>query len=326
MNRFEVATPKSTDEAVRLLESSFDDAAVLAGGTDLLSLMKDFVVEPKRLVSLDAIAELRGITEGAYGGAVVGAMTTIDDLLGSAYMTKTFPGIAQAAEGIASPQMRSMGTVGGELLQRPRSVYFRRGLGLLAQHDGASLVEAGVHRDHAIFGNDGPAKFVHASSLAPVLIAVGARVTAASARGTRRIEAHDLFTTPADEGERETTLAPDEILTSIELPVAAPHSATVEIRHRKGLDWPEAAAACSLEFDGDRVSAARVVLGHVAPTPWIVDLGDALRGKVPDDAAAAAAGEAAAAGATPMADNGHKVQLVRAATRRAVLRAAARDF
>jgi len=326
MNRFEYASPATTDEAVRMLESSFDDAAIVAGGTDLLSLMKDFVVEPKRLVSLGGIEELRGIRSGADGGLVIGAMTTIDELLASDAVRTGYPGVAQAAEGIASLQMRAMGTVGGELMQRPRSWYFRRGLGLLAQQDGTSLVEAGVHRDHAAYGNSGPAKFVHASSLAPILVALDANVTVASAQGTRRISAAQLFVIPAYDDARETSLAPNEILTAIELPGAAPHCATVEIRHRKGLDWPEAAAACVLRFEGPKVSAARVVLGHVAPTPWMVDVREALLGRVPDDAAAEAAGEAAASGATPLADNGHKVQLARAATRRAVLRAAQRDF
>lgn len=323
MNRFEYAHPTTVDEAVRLLGSTFDEAAVLAGGTDLLSLMKDFVVEPKRLVSIAGVAELAGLAaDGA--GLRIGAATTLDALVDSNDVRVLAPGVHQAATGIRSRQMRAMGTVGGELLQRPRCWYFRRGLGLLAQDAGGSLVERGDHRDHAVFGNAGAAKFVHASSLAPILIALGARATLRSPRGERSTPVAELFRTPAREGERESTLAPDELLTHLDVPTGSPHNATVEIRHRRGLDWPQAAAACALTLDGERVAEAALVLGHVAPTPWIVDV-EELRGKTVDEAAVAA-GEAARKGATPLPGNVHKVELAKVAARRAVLAAARRSF
>ncbi|MFG0318238.1 MAG: FAD binding domain-containing protein, partial [Planctomycetota bacterium JB042] len=268
MNRFEYAHPSTVDEAVRLLGKSFDEAAVLAGGTDLLSLMKDFVVEPRRLVSIAGVTGLGGI-RADDAGLRIGAATTLDELVASKEVRVRAPGVHQAAAGIRSRQMRAMGTVGGELLQRPRCWYFRRGLGLLAQDAGGSLVERGDHRDHAVFGNAGAAKFVHASSLAPILIALGARATLRGPSGERSIPVAEMFRTPGREGERESTLAPNELLIHVDVPAGSSHDATVEIRHRRGLDWPQAAAACALTLDGDRVAEASLVLGHVAPTPWI---------------------------------------------------------
>src|SRR5688572_5602655 len=177
MNAFEYARPATLPEAVGLLSATEGETALLAGGTDLLSLMKDFVVEPKRLVSLMGIAPLQAITVGA-DGLKIGATVTLDALLASGAINQwgaKWPAVWHAASGIRSPQLRAMGTVGGELLQRPRCWYFRRGHGLLAQDaKGESLVARGDHRYHAIFDNAGPAKFVHASSLAPALIACGA--------------------------------------------------------------------------------------------------------------------------------------------------------
>src|SRR5262245_30644419 len=168
MNRFEYSRPSTVAEAIGLLSETSDDFVPLAGGTDLLSLMKDFVVEPKRLVSLMGIGELRGVTPSAGGGVKIGATTTIDELLANEAVKTKLPALWQAADGIKSPQLRTMGTVGGELLQRPRCWYFRHGHGLLATDDqGESLVAKGDHRYHAVFGNGGAAKFVSPSSLAP---------------------------------------------------------------------------------------------------------------------------------------------------------------
>ncbi len=321
MNRFEYANPSSLAEAVALLGPTFDDAVALAGGTDLLGLMKDFVISPKRLVSLGDIDELKGIRPDG-DGVSIGAMTTLDDLLASRSVRDRYPALIQAADGIRGPQMRAMGTVGGELLQRPRCWYFRRGHGLLAVKEGRSMVADGDHRYHAIFGNDGDAKFVHPSSLAPALIALGARCVVVGPSGQREVAVRDLFRTPAREGEREVRLAANELLAFIRIPAARPSSATYEVRHRRGLDWPEVAASAYVEVDGGRVERVEVVLGHVAPRPWPVDVRDALLGRELDDAAIEAAAQSAIRGASPLPQNGTKVELVKVAVAR-VLRLAA---
>ncbi|MSR46479.1 MAG: molybdopterin dehydrogenase [Planctomycetes bacterium] len=321
MNSFEYARPTTLEQAIGLLSPTDGDAAALAGGTDLLSLMKDFLVEPKRLVSLMGIEQLGTISVGK-DGLKIGATVTLDGLLQSGALNQwgaKWPALWHAAAGIKSPQLRAMGTVGGELLQRPRCWYFRRGHGLLAQDaKGGSLVEQGDHRYHAIFDNAGPAKFVHPSSLAPALIACDATAEIASPRGMRTVKVSELYRTPTKAGERETTLASDELLTAVTLPRPLPKSATYEVRPRQGLDWPLVAASVAFELDGGgKVTNARIVLGHVAPTPWIAADAKSLIGKGIDDAAIAAIAAAVAKAATPLKGNAYKVDLAQVAIRRA---------
>jgi xanthine dehydrogenase YagS FAD-binding subunit len=217
----------------------------------------------------------------------------------------------------------AVGTVGGDLCQRPRCWYFRNGLGLLATQDGASLAKEGDNRYHAIFGNDGPAIFVSASSLGPALIALDASITVIGPKGkTRKIPAMDFFQTPKSENDRETALKPNEILTSISVPVRGLKNATYEVRHRHGLDWPYVTASVAFQAKGDAANGAKVVLGHVAPVPWPArDASQTLSGKV-DAALAARCGDAATQGAKALSRNGYKIQMVKAAVKRAVLAAA----
>jgi xanthine dehydrogenase YagS FAD-binding subunit len=322
MKSFEYAAPRTVKDATELLGAKWGETEILAGGTDLVTCLKQGLTTPKRVVSLKNITELRGIkSEG--GELRIGATTTLAELVANKAVAENFPSLVTAAKGIGSAQMLSVGTVGGDLCQRPRCWYFRNGLGLLAQKDGASLVTDGENRYHAIFGNDGAAKFVSASSLGPALIALGASVTVAGPGGkTRKIAAADFFQTPKTETDRETALKPNEILNEISIPVKALRNATYEVRHRHGLDWPYVTASVAFQVKGGAVSDARIVLGHVAPVPWAAaDAAKTLSGKV-DAAAAAKCGEAAVSGAKPLSGNAYKVQLVKAAVKRAVLSAA----
>ena len=195
------------------------------------------------------------------------------------------------------------------------------------------MVEDGDNRYHAIFG-DGPARFVHPSSLAPALIALGASVRLVSPQGAREMALAELFRSPAVEGERETVLGAQEILSEIVVPrfsgaVAplsgdgAPRNASYEVRNRQALDWPIVGAAVALTMEGDTVRRARVVIGHVAPTPWVsLAAAESLEGATVTEQVAARAGAAATAGARPLSGNGYKVQLAKVAVKRAVLLAA----
>ncbi len=322
MDPFEYASPATTQEAVGLLAQKPGSAAVLAGGTDLLSLLKDGIEKPGRLVSLRGIAELHGIRAGAQG-LRIGASATLEDLVESAHVASAYPSLKQAAEGVASPQIRSMGTVGGDLCQRPRCWYYRSGFGLLAQREGSSMVIEGDNRYHAILGNAGPAYFVHASSLAPALIALGAKVRVVGSKGPREIPLETLYRIPRLASEKEHTLASDEILTEVIVPPAAgTKNASYEIREKQSLDWPLAAAAVALRIQGGAIRSARVVLGHVAPIPWVAsDAAKSLEGVAPGAAAAEKAGEAAVRGAKSLGKNAYKIRLARTAVKRAILRA-----
>jgi xanthine dehydrogenase YagS FAD-binding subunit len=318
MNSFEYANPTTLQEALGLLGAKWGQADVLAGGTDLLSLMKDHFHEPKRVVNIKNIKELEGISKTA-DGLRIGALVTIDELAKNADVKASFKSLAEAAAGVPSPQIRHMGTAGGDLCQRPRCFYYRQGLGLLAMKDGKSLIPSGDNRYHSIFG-EGPAYFVSPSSLAPALIALNARVKLVSAKGPREVPVAKFFVAPKDEATRETALQPNEILTEIIVPNATVKTATYEVRQKEALDWPLAAAAVALEMNGTTVKSARVVLGHVAPTP--IDsaaAAKALVGKTITPATAEAAGKAAVAGAKPLSGNAYKVTLAKVAVKRALL-------
>jgi len=325
MRAFEYASPTTKEQAVALLGAAWGEREVLAGGTDLLSLMKDSASEPKRIVSIRGIKELEGITVAAASGLRIGALVSFQDLLENEIVKKEYPALASAAEGVTSPQIRNMGTVGGDLCQRPRCWYFRGGMGLLAQDSsGKSLVLEGENRYHSILGNEGPAYFVNPSSLAPALIALGAKVRLFGPKGAREILLEKFYQIPKMNQEREYVLKPNEIVTEILVPPAADkRNAIYEVRQREVMDWPLAAAAVALKMDGSKVASARVVMGHVAPVPWPATGADKyLAGKTITAKVAAAAGDAAVEGAKALSQNAYKIQLAKVAVKRALLRAA----
>lgn len=323
MKSFEYAAPSTVREAVDLLEGTWGKTEVLAGGTDLLTSLKQHLITPARLVSLKNISQLKGIRE--EGGAIrIGATTTLAELAEHAAIRKHFPALVTAVDGVAAPQIISVGTVGGDLCQRPRCWYYRNGFGLFGKDGGNSLVREGDNRYHAIFATDGPALFISASSLGPALIALEARIFAEGPSGqTRTIPAAEFFQAPKDENQRETALMPNEVLTAIEVPVKGLRNATYEVRHRHGLDWPYATASVAFRLQGGSATDGRVVLGHVAPVPWLAKrAGQAINGVRIDESFASKCGEAAVEGAKPLSQNGYKVQLAKTAVKRALLAAA----
>jgi len=323
MQPFEYANPTTVQEAVGQLGSTWGEADVLAGGTDLISLMKEYLVTPKRVVNIKNIKELGGIKD-SKSELRIGAAVTLDELLENALVQKSFPALTEAARGVSSPQIRNMGTVGGDLCQRPRCWYFRGGHGLLAKDkSGKSLVTNGENKYHAILGNSGPAYFVSASSLGPALIALGAKVKLVSSKGPREVPLEKFFVTPMNDSSREIALMPNELLTEIVVPHTGAKNATYEVRQKEALDWPLATASVSLTMKGSSISSARVVLGAVAPTPWAASQADQmLAGKSLTPAVAEEAAKAALANATPLSQNAYKVQLARVAVKRALMQAA----
>lgn len=313
MRAFEYTSPRTADDAVRML--SAEGAIALAGGTDLLSLMKDGAASPSRLVNLKGIPDLAGAHETG-DGLVIGATTRLGPLGEHRRIREMFPAVAQAIAGVGSRQILSMRTVGGDLCQRPRCWYFRAGFGLVPMYDGESMAKTGDNRYHAIFGNTGAAAFVSPSSLAPPLIALGASVSVLGPDGERTMALEELYRVPASSEESEFTLGAAEIVTAVTIPLRASRNATYEVRNRKGFDWPLAAASVAA---GDR--AARVVLGQVAPTPWLSPAaGEALAGGI-SEASAEAAGAAAVGDASALSGNGYKIRLTRVAVKRAALAA-----
>jgi len=324
MKSFEYAAPKTLKDALALLNDTWGGTEVLAGGTDLVTSLKQRITQPTRVVSLKNIKELKGI-KSKRGGVAIGATATLAELVENKDVQKNFPSLITAAEGIGSPQILAVGTVGGDLCQRPRCWYYRNGYGLFGGQGGTSLVREGDNRYHAIFGNNGPALFVNPSSLGPALVALGAEMALAGPNAaTRTVSASQFFRAPKSEADRETALQPNEILTEIFVPVNGLKNATYEVRHRHGFDWPYATASVAFALNGGAVSDARVVLGHVAPVPWnSAGAGRALNNSPVSEAVATKCGEAAAEGAKPLSGNAYKVQLVKTAVKRAVLAAVA---
>jgi len=327
MQAFEYVSATKKEQVATLLG---EQGAILAGGTDLLALMKDDVLAPKRLVNIKQIDGLRGISYQPGNGLRIGALTTIAELAGDGSIRQQYPALSEAANEAASPQIRNLATVGGNMCQRPRCWYFRNGMGLMAKTaDGKSLVVEGDNRYAAILGNSGPAYFVSPSTLAPVLIAYGAKLRLFSANspgsGVRELPLEKFFVIPQSENELEHDLKPGEMVMEIIVPPPAQNlkAGTYEVRQRAAFDWPLAQATVALEMEGSTVKSARVVLGQVAPAPWISpEAAQALLGKSISADVAMAAANAAVAPAKPLSHNKYKITLAKAAVKRAILQAA----
>jgi xanthine dehydrogenase YagS FAD-binding subunit len=324
MRSFEYASPTTKEQAVALLSTAWGQAEVLAGGTDLLALMKDDVVHPKRLVNIKQIKEINGVTAGPKG-LRIGALTTLGELADNVNVAKDYPALAEAINDAASPQIRNMATLGGNLCQRPRCWYFRGGFGLLPKSEsGKDLVTEGENRYHAILGNDGPAKFVSPSTIVPLLISYGATIRLVGPKGSRELLLERFYVIPKTDTEREHDLRPNEILSELIIPQASGMKiAHYEIRQKQAFDWPLAVAAVGLSMNGTSVQSARVVVGYVAPIPWrSAEAERALAGKSITEDVAKTAADAALQGAKPLSHNAYKVQLARVAVKRAILKAA----
>jgi xanthine dehydrogenase YagS FAD-binding subunit len=324
MRPFEYVSPNSRSQAISLLSTTWGSTEVLAGGTDLLALMKDDVVSPKRLINIKDIKDLRGVSSTAQG-LRVGALTTLGDLAADEAVKKHYPALSEALLEAASPQIRNMATVGGNLCQRPRCWYFRSGLGLLPKdQSGKELVAAGENRYHAILANEGAAKFVSPSTVVPILIAYGAKIRLEGPKGKRELPLEKFFLIPQNEVEREHDLRPNEIVTEIAIPPSSGlRAAHYEIRQKEAFDWPLAVAAVALKMQGANVASARVVLGYVAPVPWPSPEAErAISGQPMNKDTAKKAADAALARATPLSHNAYKVRLAKVALTRAILKAA----
>ena len=342
MRSFEYASPETEAEALELLAEHGGNTAVLAGGTDLMNLLKRDVVQPARVVDIKNISSLRGI-KLHDNGVLIGANTTLDELNESA-LAADYRSLVDVIEGIRSIQITANGTLAGDLCQLPHCWYYRNGHGLLAMQNGESLVATGDNRYHAILGNSGPAKFVSSSRFAPPMIAWDAKVRVVSRQlsavssplpnstdnGQRTTDLKEewlpleyFFITPKTNSQGVTVLKPGQLITHLWLPAAKEtRSATYEVLQLEGLDQPQVSAAACVGIEGGIVRTAKIVLGHVAPTPWIAhEASRWLVGQKLTADTAETAGQMALAKATPLSQNDYKVQQAQAAVKRALLKA-----
>ncbi|MEI9988533.1 MAG: FAD binding domain-containing protein [Rhizomicrobium sp.] len=336
MNRFawmsartvsEAATAASAIVADAMSTSPMGDISVVkAGGIDLLDLLKEDLLAPNALVNLGAVPGLDIIADDQGGGLRIGPMVTLAALAGHAAIRMRYPALADAVQRSASPQIRNVATLGGNLLQRPRCWYFRAAEFHCLRKGGTHCFAIpGENQYHAIFDNM-PCAIVHPSTAATALVALGASVELTDANGTvRKLLLEDFFGPPDKDIHRENDLKPHEILTAIRLPILP---ASVRMAHLKqgekdSFDWPLADVAVVLDFNRDgRCKTAAVVLGAAAPAPHRAKTAEnILAGKHIDDALALQAAHAAMEDATPLSKNAYKLPLFETLIRRAILAA-----
>jgi len=330
MKAFEWNNPANINEAVKMLAGSggdIDEAPrPIAGGQDLLTTMKDYTSRPVRLVNLKNISGLNSITLNARG-LTIGALVTLTELEEHAGVRKSFPGLAEAAHSIATPQIRNLGTVGGNLCQRPRCWYFRLEEVICLKKGGSECYAAsGENKYNAIIGG-GPSWIVHPSDLAPMLVALGASVNVTGAAGKRVITLDKFFTLPSEGNiRRENVLKNDDIITHINVPASAlaAHSTYLKFKERESLDFALASAAVALRLGPNQsVTESRIVLGGVAPVPWRVPAAEKfLAGKKLTPDVLAETAKIALAEAKPLEKNAYKVPLAQTLVRRALAKAA----
>ncbi len=328
MKSFVLHRPKTAAEAVALLGPKWGKTELLAGGTDLLDLQKEYVAQPDKVVSLNAVAGFDKIEifEREPPILALGAGVKLATLASEPTIRKYCTALMEAARLIGGPQIRNMGTLGGNLCQRNRCWYFRdEHVNCLLKGGDKCFALDGENRYHAIFTKGHPCVIVNPSTLAPALIALGATVSVLGSGGkTRTIELSKFFKAPSEAGEREHVLAANELVTLVTIDCKPGlKSASYEVRHKQSHDWPLVQAAVSFVLDQGKPKDVKIVLGHVAPTPYVADkAAKAIEGKEITEETAGAAGEVAAEGAKPLGQNGYKTKLVAVAVKRALLTAA----
>ena len=322
MKPFAYARPKAVTEALELTRGG---ATVMAGGTDLLGLMKDGIAAPERIVDIRDLEPLRGWTRSKGKGLRIGALVPLAELETSAELATLLPIVGEALRPAATLQLRTMGTVGGNLLQRNRCWYFRDEAYPCWLKGGVRCFAVdGDNRLHAIMGAE-ECVAVAPSDLAPALIAYDASVGLNGSRGSRTMPLSDLFVTPHGRVRREHAITPDELIVEIRVPenALARRGAFEKAMERKAWSFALVSVAVSVKIIGGVARDARIVLGGVAPVPWRArDAEKLLEGRALDEAACQAAADAALEKAEPLKDNGYKVPLARELVRRTLRRLA----
>jgi xanthine dehydrogenase YagS FAD-binding subunit len=331
MKRFQYATLSGVDEVISLLQGAGNGEAQalrplsgvqpLAGGTDLLTLMKAGIASPSVLVNIKSVGDLERGIKVTDQGITLGALTTLTEIETSAEIRERYPALAEAAAVAATPQLRNMATIGGNLMQRPRCWYFRNSLFHCWLQGGEEChARDGQNQLHALFG-DSPCVAVHPSDLAPALVALDARVTLRGHQGERIIPISEFFALPEERRRTETTIHGDELVLSIHLPTPVPGTRSTYLKAMDRKIWAFAlvGVAAMVRTNGRRIEEARIVLGGVAPIPWRATAAEqALKGAEASDEAFARAASAALADARPLEHNAYKIPLAQSLIRRAL--------
>ncbi len=309
LSKFQYVRVKTFKEASAQLGR--EGALALAGGTDLLGCLRDRVLEAGKLVSLRDIKPMKAIESTPDGGLRIGAMVTLAQVAEHPLVRKSYPGLAQAALAVGSPQLRNQGTLGGNLCQKPRCWYYRGDFKCLRKGGEECSAYSGENQYHCILGGE-LCYMVHPSDTAPALISLEATARLAGPRGQRTTPLEKFFVPPEDDPKRETILEPGELLSSVILPPPRPKQASLfrKVRGRGAWDFALASLALAVVVDGGRIGRARVVLGGAAPIPWRAEAAEeALLGRAPGAEAAEAGARAALAKVKILDKNEYKISL-----------------
>ena len=313
-------TAKTIDDAVFLLSQYMEEAKIIAGGVDLVSLMKNKVRTPKVLVNIKTIPDLAYITEDAEG-LKIGTRTTIKDIETSVIIRDKYSLLVEAAHSVASPLVRNMATIGGNLCQDVRCWYYRRspvtGLTFFCHRKGGEQCFAvnGENQYHAIIGGN-ECHAVCPSDMAPALLALGARLKIAGPTGDKTIPLEEFYTPLGN------ILKPNEIITEIQVPTlrSGTKQRYLKFRLRKTIDFALSSVASVITIEAGVVSQARITLGGVAPTPYrALSAEETLKGKVITERLAATAAKAALSEAIPLSQNAYEVPITETLVKRAIL-------
>jgi xanthine dehydrogenase YagS FAD-binding subunit len=322
MKPFTFVEPNSLDEIMQQLSLGNGHSRLIAGGSDLLGELKEQIVAYDQLVSLAGVASLRHIqTEG--NGLTLGALVTLAELEHDSRVLGPYGILAEAARGVATPEIRNQGTLGGNLCQRPRCMYYRHALTPCLKKGGKDCpaVDSPFQAYLSVMGGHG-CYSVHASDLAPPLIALAAEVTIATLDDARSMPLEQFFSGPEQDVQRENVLQLAEVLTAVTLPAPLPgwQGTYLKARERTAGDFPLVSVAVGFALSGGHIQHPRIVLGGVAPMPWrSTDAESFLLSQTASPQHAAEAADIALAGAQPLAHNGFKLDIARALIARAIL-------
>jgi xanthine dehydrogenase YagS FAD-binding subunit len=323
MKAFEYVNATTLRGASEALGRDMDRARVLAGGVDLISELKERIIEPERVVNIKAIPGLN-VVKADRRGLTLGALVTLSTIEDHPAILKDYTALAESALSVASPQIRNVGTLGGNLCQRPRCWYYRDEAIKCIKKGGARCYaadEAADNKFNAILGG-GPSYIVHPSDCATALVALDAKVRYADRNGrTVEVPADEFFLLPTDNPRWENVLRAGEIVTEVFIPAlpGSTRSTYIKFKEKDSMDWAVSAVAVRATMDGNTIKDARVVLGGVAPKPWrSADAEALLKGKQWSPQLANQAAEAALKGARPLAQNAYKVPLTKVLVRRAL--------
>lgn len=321
MRAFDHSAVQSAAEAVTALRG--DGASIIAGGADLLSLMKANIVAPTHIIDLKPAREMRGISIAPDGSVRLGALTTLADIERDATLAERLPILSACVRDAATPQLRNMATIGGNLMQRNRCWYLRGPYQCWQKGGDQCFARGGQNKYHAIF-DTGPCVAVHPSDLAPALLALDARVEVTGPSGARTLGIDELLQAPTPERRHEATLAADEVIVAVTIPAQpeGAHGVYLKLMERQAWAYALVSAAAQVTVTDGEVASAHVVLGGVASAPRRLPAVEALLvGQAVTPELAASAADLAVDGAAPLAHNAYKVQMAREITRRAILQA-----